>query len=260
MRYIVLSFDDGRKDFFTNAFPILEKYGLRATLNVITDYIGKRNIPVFASGNHECIDDHEIVFLKEQGIEIACHSANHTNDIDQIIKGIKCLEKQWGGEYGFASPGSEIYGGNFEEYATLVKDKHCKYIRSGTKVKRDGLLNAFLYLTARYTGSLWIFRMYNRKNILSIDRKISFYPSVTCNRETRAEQIISLIKSLKDRQACILMFHSILYENDPGFEKDKWFNSAEDFTRICSALASENDIKVVTNMELHDLMDKGGTE
>lgn len=38
MKYITLSFDDGRKDFFTNALPVLKKYNLPATLNVITDF------------------------------------------------------------------------------------------------------------------------------------------------------------------------------------------------------------------------------
>ena len=55
MKYVVLSFDDGCRDFYVNAFPILMKYKLVATLNVITDYVGKKNIREFASGNHECI-------------------------------------------------------------------------------------------------------------------------------------------------------------------------------------------------------------
>ena len=42
MKYVVLSFDDGRRDFYVNAFPILMKYKLVATLNVITDYVGKK--------------------------------------------------------------------------------------------------------------------------------------------------------------------------------------------------------------------------
>ena len=34
MKYVVFSFDDGRKDFYTNALPILRKYNLLATVNV----------------------------------------------------------------------------------------------------------------------------------------------------------------------------------------------------------------------------------
>ena len=36
---VVLSFDDGREDTYTNAWPILKQYGLRGTINVVTDFI-----------------------------------------------------------------------------------------------------------------------------------------------------------------------------------------------------------------------------
>jgi len=37
---IVLTFDDGYRDFYSSAFPILKKYHMQATINIITDYIG----------------------------------------------------------------------------------------------------------------------------------------------------------------------------------------------------------------------------
>jgi peptidoglycan/xylan/chitin deacetylase (PgdA/CDA1 family) len=37
---IALTFDDGYRDFYTNAWPILNKYGLKATNYVVTDFIG----------------------------------------------------------------------------------------------------------------------------------------------------------------------------------------------------------------------------
>ena len=37
---IVLTFDDAYGDFYYNAWPLLRKYGFRATVFVPTDYVG----------------------------------------------------------------------------------------------------------------------------------------------------------------------------------------------------------------------------
>lgn len=40
-RPLVITFDDGYEDNYTQAFPLLKKYGMKATIFVITDQIGK---------------------------------------------------------------------------------------------------------------------------------------------------------------------------------------------------------------------------
>ncbi|MDD5005171.1 MAG: polysaccharide deacetylase family protein [Candidatus Omnitrophica bacterium] len=40
---VVITFDDGHLDNYKNAYPILKKYGLKATMFVISDYLSKPN-------------------------------------------------------------------------------------------------------------------------------------------------------------------------------------------------------------------------
>mgnify|MGYP000411537755 CR=1 FL=1 len=40
---IVLTFDDGHEDIYKNVFPILQKYNMRATIFIVTDYIGRKD-------------------------------------------------------------------------------------------------------------------------------------------------------------------------------------------------------------------------
>ncbi|PKN67988.1 MAG: hypothetical protein CVU54_15745 [Deltaproteobacteria bacterium HGW-Deltaproteobacteria-12] len=73
-KYAVITFDDGFRDFYINAFPILQKYGFTATVFLPTDYI---------NNHHKKLDgkDHlswgEITLLHKQGISFGSHTASH---------------------------------------------------------------------------------------------------------------------------------------------------------------------------------------
>jgi peptidoglycan/xylan/chitin deacetylase (PgdA/CDA1 family) len=41
-RAVILNFDDGRKDQFTIAKPVLDKYGFKATFYVVCNYVGNK--------------------------------------------------------------------------------------------------------------------------------------------------------------------------------------------------------------------------
>jgi len=66
---IVLSFDDGRKDFYEYALPILKKYNLVATLNVTTGYVDGNFKPNWET-SYGAVNNEEIIPLQRHFFEL----------------------------------------------------------------------------------------------------------------------------------------------------------------------------------------------
>jgi peptidoglycan/xylan/chitin deacetylase (PgdA/CDA1 family) len=90
-RKVVITFDDGFQDFYTDAFPILERAGFTATVFLASDFIGKP----FITGR-PCLRATEVRELAGKGIEFGSHSASHrrlveltTDDLEAELSGSK---------------------------------------------------------------------------------------------------------------------------------------------------------------------------
>jgi peptidoglycan/xylan/chitin deacetylase (PgdA/CDA1 family) len=79
---VALTFDDGFRNFFEYAFPVLESHGFPATVFVISEFCGRRNdwpsqpqnagIPTL-----ELMRWSEVEQVARSGITIGCHTATH---------------------------------------------------------------------------------------------------------------------------------------------------------------------------------------
>ena len=71
---IVLTFDDGYRDFYTHAFPVLKQFGFTATVFLPTDYIGNGR-PGIRGKRH--LSWEEVRELHAQGITFGSHTCSH---------------------------------------------------------------------------------------------------------------------------------------------------------------------------------------
>jgi len=73
-RKVVLSFDDGWKNQYDEALPILRECGFKASFGVITDYIGLDRGTFWSRMNVN-----ELKELQGYGMDIACHTKTHSH-------------------------------------------------------------------------------------------------------------------------------------------------------------------------------------
>ncbi|HEX2477666.1 MAG TPA: polysaccharide deacetylase family protein [Geminicoccaceae bacterium] len=77
-RVVALTFDDAYRDFITEAWPLLRKYGFSATVYVATDYVGGHAEWDRALGAPAPIMSwRELRALAAEGLEIGAHSGAH---------------------------------------------------------------------------------------------------------------------------------------------------------------------------------------
>jgi peptidoglycan/xylan/chitin deacetylase (PgdA/CDA1 family) len=71
---VVITFDDGLRDFYTDAFPVLMTYGFKATMFVVTEASGEQRI---SRDGKQCMTWDEIREVRNNGISIGSHTVTH---------------------------------------------------------------------------------------------------------------------------------------------------------------------------------------
>ncbi len=71
---VVITLDDGYEDNYQKAYPILKKYGMKATIFVVTSTVDI---------NPECLTSKQLIELSDAGIDIESHTVTH-RDLDTL--------------------------------------------------------------------------------------------------------------------------------------------------------------------------------
>lgn len=117
-RPVVLTFDDGFRDFYTTAWPVLERHNFTATMYLPTGFIGEA---AKSFRGKECLTWSEVRELRTHGIRFGSHTVNHPKLYqlpwpaieDELSLSKQCLEQQMGEQvdsfaYPFAFPQEDL--------------------------------------------------------------------------------------------------------------------------------------------------------
>ncbi len=79
LKKVVLTFDDGYQDFFTDALPVLSDRGAPATVFLVTDMLGGRALWNGAAARGRLMTEDEVRAIKARGMSLGSHTATHAN-------------------------------------------------------------------------------------------------------------------------------------------------------------------------------------
>jgi len=116
---VVITFDDGYKDTYLNAFPTLKNYAFTATVFLVSSLIGCSNEWDAEKGCRRVplLSLDEICEMKEQGISFGSHSATHSTLTD--LSGLELEREIYGSKLDLAKLlGTEIRFFSYPHYRT----------------------------------------------------------------------------------------------------------------------------------------------
>ena len=254
---IAFSFDDGRGDNYTNAYPILKKYKLPATFNITTGYI-KGSVDREKYEFPEPMSMDMVRELYQDSLnEIAGHGSQHINTTQDIVSGIKELQEilntdnLYKGSNGFASPGSDLTKDMYNDIKEVLTSNRISYVRISCRYYSFRMIKLFCRKMSRIVKWPWLYKIAYQDTLMGKVEDGILY-SIPVLSSVTPKQIDAVIRlAVKKKKACVLMFHSIVGDEK---KRNSWDYSSRKFEHLCQILSKyreQNLLEVKTTMELY---------
>lgn len=251
MKYIVLSFDDGFTDFKNNALPVLEKYGVKVSLNIVSGYADRT-----VHTEYDCLSIDDIKRIHNLGHEIALHSDSHLHKTN-IEDYRKCYKKiaSWLNisNFGAVIPFSQKVDENLLDY--FIENKYlyiCDYSHPNTIFS----LKAFLFRIKNYFfrtndgndivfGLTYIYSKDEFKN-----SRIPAFKRMPIRFNISAEQIIKMIELMPNNGCMTIVFHSIINDvkEDCEWKEGAW--TVKNLEKLVAYCVKNRNCKILRQREL----------
>ena len=241
MKYVTLSFDDGRKDNLSVASPILRKYDCKATVFCVTGFVDgtwTHSKDIWKSvGDHLTVDD--IRQMSTQGWEIGLHGDTHITAPQDWETAVGKL-KQWGlfsGKVSFSIPNSNYTRDDLNRIYESDLGNEIDCIRAGRRIRTKDPRNILLYGLYRVFRFQWAYNLFNKPSVNNVrDLARRDVRSVVIKRTDSPQMIERFIDSAADDSWIVFMLHSILPKSDSLYSADSWTWSDESFASLVDYL------------------------
>ena len=165
MKFVAITFDDGREDNYSVAFPILRKLGFPATVYCTTGFIDgtwKKKDDWYSA--EAALSVQQLKELKAAGWEIGLHGDKHITEIDDTRVALEKMKKWeiFEKSIGYSLPDSTVNQDNLRVVKELLYPQTILYFRVGRNINTKSLKYRILFVLYTFLNIQLAYNSFNK--------------------------------------------------------------------------------------------------